>query len=92
MSASGIEYAGGVDMEYDSDRIKSIANYRKSVPELLSTQNKGAGVVVNDVKNINNQSAGGSSSPGVAANVYDDSIIKLMIMAITDSNFSGATR
>lgn len=92
MSVSGIEYAGGVDTEYDPDRIKSIANYRKSVPELLSTQNKGAGVVVNDVKNINNQSAGGSNSPGVAANVYDDSIIKLMIMAITDSNFSGATR
>jgi hypothetical protein len=89
---SPLSSAAPKDMEYDPDRIKSIANYRKSVPELLSTQNKGAGVVVNDVKNINNQSAGGSSSPGVAANVYDDSIIKLMIMAITDSNFSGATR
>jgi hypothetical protein len=78
--------------EYDSERIKSIANYRVGIPPKLTADGKGAGVTVvdNSTKSVTN--SGGSSSSGVAPDPYDRDMIRLMIMAITDSNFSGATR
>ena len=76
--------------EYDSERVKAIANYRPAVPPLM-TDNKSAGVTVNNVDNSTKSSTSGSSSGGVAASPYNDSLLRLMLLAITDSNFS-ATR
>jgi len=78
--------------EYDPERIKAIANYRVGIPPKLTADGKGAGITVNNVDNSKKSSSTGSSSSSAAVDPYNRDMVRLMIMAITDSNFSGATQ
>ena len=77
--------------EYDPDRMKAIANYRPRVPPLMA-DDKGAGVTVNNIDNSKkSSSSGGTSSNSNGPSVRDEYLLRLMLMAITESN-SLATR
>lgn len=78
--------------EYDPDRMKAIANYRPRVPPLMASDKSAKGVTVNNVDSSTKTVTGGSNSSGVAVDPYDRDMIRLMIMAITNPNFNGATQ
>lgn len=81
--------ATSTNMEYDPDRIKAIANYRKSVPAVISADGKTSSGDTYNVDNSQKIAGGSSSSSGVAPSPYNVDIARVYLASITDSNFSG---
>jgi hypothetical protein len=78
--------------EYNKERLDAIYNYDKAkIPSKLTTDDKTSSGDTYNVDNSKKVASGSSTPPGVAASAWNDDIIRLLLMAATDSNFS-ATR
>ena len=73
------------DPSFDPARIEEIANYRRTVPEKAS-ENKGAGITVNNIDNSKKTSSTSTTSSGAMVSAYNNDIINLLLDRATNSD------